>query len=258
MTRLLQLLATPGVDSTLRALANDMDSAHSKLKLEDALHDYGATCPNTVVDELIEANLLQYVGQRVAISKNGRKVQLLIEALNGEDADNIFRRIQRIDGTNRYELVREGMTEQFFEDLTRVNDALGTLYICSPWINASTEAIRNLEYSCIESSKRSAQMPELLLVTRPPTNDDQVTRLDVFREIGAKVYFHNRLHTKLYIREPGRDGGFLVAIVGSQNLTRSRYLELGIRISQDDRMIKQLIQYFMDLISMSAETAKKV
>ena len=44
-----------------------------------------------------------------------------------------------------------------------------------------------------------------------------------------------------------------MAIVGSQNLTRSNHLELGIRVNNDSRMIDELIRYFLELTSYSTE-----
>ena len=174
-------------------------------------------------------------------------------AIAGGDVSDIFRRLQRIDGGQSYELVREGMTELFFASLNRAPDRLGTLYICSPWINASESAIRHLRYSYLRQSGHSMQQPELLVVTRPPQDQGSLSSLAPFRDLGARIFFHRRLHSKLYIREPDQSGGTLLAIVGSQNLTRSRYLELGIRIAGGDQLVRQLIRYFLELTNVSDE-----
>src|SRR5437867_2721150 len=50
-----------------------------------------------------------------------------------------------------------------------------------------------------------------------------------------------------------RSVGLSMAIVGSQNLTRSNHLELGIRVNNDSRMIDELIRYFLELTSYSTE-----
>lgn len=255
MSQILTLLATTGVDVTLRHLADAADSAYPRIELENVLHDHGAPSPAHLVDSLIGANLLQRIGDRIAISRNGRKVRLLTDAIEGGDIRDICRRLQHIDGRQSYELVQEGMTEGFFSDLTRATDRLGTLYVCSPWINASDLAIRNLRYCFISASRQSEQLPELLVVTRPTRDRTSPASLAPFCELGARVYLHPRLHSKLYIREPGQNGGALFAVVGSQNLTRSRYFELGIRIAGDDQIIRQLIQYFMGLTSFADEAA---
>lgn len=253
MSQLLSLLATPGVDLTLRHLTSAPDSAYPRTQLEDVLHDHGAPYPDSLIDRLIGANLLEWIGNRIAISRNGRKINLLMEAIAGGDVTDIFRRLQRIDGQRSYELVREGMTEVFFASLSRGSDRLGTLYVCSPWINVSERAIRHLHYSCLRGSGHPMQQPELLVVTRPLQVQGSPSSLAPFRDLGAKIFFHRRLHSKLYIREPDQSGGTLLAVVGSQNLTRSRYLELGIQVAGDDQLVRQLIRYFLELTNLSDE-----
>ena len=44
-----------------------------------------------------------------------------------------------------------------------------------------------------------------------------------------------------------------MAIVGSQNLTKSNYLELGIRINSDNQVIDHLIAYFWEITNYSHE-----
>lgn len=254
MTQFLSLLATPGVDATLRYLATATDPAYPRYHLEDHLYDHQVRFPPSVLDGLIHANLLQKIGDQLSISRTGRRVQLLMEALDGADVRDVCYRLQRIDGTLTYELVREGMTETFFASLTKPIVRLGTLYVCSPWINATDVAIKHLQYSFIQHQRRTGHLPELLVITRPPRDSTQAKKLNPFRELGARVYFHPKLHSKLYIREPDQSGGVALAVVGSQNLTRSKYLELGIRISGDTQLIRQLIRYFMELTSVSDET----
>ena len=253
MSQLLSLLAIPGVDSTLRHLAGAPDSAYPRIQLEDFLHGHGVPAPDSLIDRLISANLLQWIGNHIAISRYGRKVNLLMEAIEGGDVNDVFRRLQRIDGRQSYELVREGMTESFFASLTQSSGRLGTLYVCSPWINASERAIRHLHYSCLRQSGHATQQPEILVVTRPPRGRRTPSTLVPFQDLGARIFFHRRLHSKLYIREPDQSGGTLLAVVGSQNLTRSRYLELGIRIVGDDQLVRQLIRYFLELTNVSDE-----
>lgn len=255
MSQILALLATVGVDRTLRLLADSSDSAYPRIQLENVLHDHGASAPASLVDRLIGANLLQRIGDQIAISRSGRKIQLLMDAIEGGDVADICRRLQRIDGRQSYELVREGMTEGFFADLAQATDRLGTLYVCSPWINASDLAIKNLRYCFVSASRQPMQLPELLVVTRPTRDQTSPSSLAPFRELGARVYLHPRLHSKLYIREPDQNGGALFAVVGSQNLTRSRYFELGIRITGDDQLVRQLIRYFMELTNVADEAA---
>ena len=182
------------------------------------------------------------------------KLQLLLEAIEGGDINDVYRRLRRIDGTQTYELIREGMTDSFFESLRGVRGRFGSLYVCSPWINASDRALRNLHFAVLEHQSRTTDLPELFVVTRPSNNSVEKDKLDPFRSLHAKIFYLPKLHSKLYIREPDKSGGTMLAIVGSQNLTRSRYLELGVRINGDDQLIRQLIRYFMDLTNISSET----
>ena len=253
MNQLLPLLAAPGVDLTLRDLASSPDAAYHRIQLEDTLYGHGASAPHSLLDRLINANLLQWIGDRLALSQSGRKTQLLLQAIEGGDLEDIYRRLQRVDGRPPYELVREGMTEAFFAGLTQASGRLGRLYLCSPWINASVRAIKHLQYAFLQRPKLATSAPELLVVTRPPRNDANPS-LTAFHSLGAQVFYQPRLHSKLYIREPDQNGGTLVAVVGSQNLTRSKYLELGIRIAGDDQLVRQLIRYFMELTNVSTET----
>ena len=68
-----------------------------------------------------------------------------------------------------------------------------------------------------------------------------------------KFSTNKKVHSKLYIREPDSAGGLMLAIVGSQNLTRSRMLELGILIKGDDQVVNQLVRHFVDLSNVSEE-----
>ena len=253
MSQLLSLLAVPGVNLTLHELASAPDAAYHRIHLEDTLYGHGVSAPHTLLDRLINANLLQWIGDRLALSKSGRKTQLLLQAIEGADLEDIYRRLQRVDGRPSYELVREGMTEAFFAGLTQQSGRLGRLYLCSPWINASERAVKHLQYAYLRRPSLSTPAPELLVITRPPRNAANPS-LAAFRSLGARVFYQPRLHSKLYIREPDRSGGTLMAVVGSQNLTRSTHLELGIRIAGDDQLVRQLIRYFVELTNVSTET----
>lgn len=253
MTPLLRLLATPGVDPTLRYLASASDASLPRVQLEDVLEDHGAPTPTALLDRLLGENILQRLGSHIAISKNGRKLQLLLDAIGGADIADVFTQIQRIDGTQGYQLVREGMTENFFADLATGTDHIGSLYVCSPWIRLSERALGHLNYAFLASARATAVQPEVWVLTRPTKDHADAPNLTPFRALGARIFFHRTLHTKLYIREPSRTGGRLFAVVGSQNLTTSQYLELGIRISGDDHLIRQSIRYFMEKINLADE-----
>ena len=255
MSSLLQVLGEPGVDETLDELMKSSEAAFDRSHLENLLQDHGTVSPVQLFDRLLYSNVLQNIGQRFALSAYGRKLSLLISAINGADIEYVFLRLRRIDGQGpTYELVRQGMTTEFFSSLID-RPGFGALYVCSPWINPLEEDCKRLKYAMTEEERRTGIRPRLQVVTRPPENQPRGTEtgLDCFREVGGIVYYHKRLHSKLYIREPGLNGGLLLAIVGSENLTRSSWLELGIMVNGNDRIVNELIRYFNNLANIATE-----
>lgn len=251
----LEVIGQPGVAPFLQHLAHSSDAAFIRVELENRLRDEGGTSPREMIDQLFDLRLLQQIGPRFGISHYGHRISLLVEALNGAEIEDVFRRLRRLHGAGElYELVRQGMTSRFIKTLID-RPSFGRLYFCSPWINPSDREAATLRYSVLQMQKSHGKPPEILVITRPSKDQPEGARkgLKVFSEIGAKIYFLNRMHSKLYIREPDENGGYLMAIVGSENFTRSNYLELGIQINGDGRLISQLIGHFLDLISYSSE-----
>ncbi len=250
-----QIVARPGAAEVLQALAADQDTSLTRPVLEDLFRRHGTPEPVQLIDEFLGAHLLARLGSRLGLSVFGVRTALLLDALNGGDVEDVFRRLRRLTGVSAaYELVQEGMTGLFFQSLLE-KPGFGRLYICSPWIHPSPREAACLHYATMKMQERTKEIPELLVISRPPDSAPKGTEggFDAFLKLGARVFFHRRLHSKLYIREPDLSGGYLMAIVGSQNLTRSEHLELGIRINGDERLIGQLIQYFFDLMSQSKE-----
>jgi len=255
VTLISQIVARPGAAEALQALAADQDTSLPRPALEDLFHRHGAPEPVLLIDEFLGAHLLARLGNGLGLSVFGARTALLLEALNGGDVEDVFRRLRRLVGVwEAYELVKEGMTGLFFQSLLE-RPGFGRLYICSPWIHPSSREAACLHYATMKMQERTRRMPELLVISRPPDCAPRGTEdgLDPFLKLGARIFFHRRLHSKLYIREPDASGGCLMAIVGSQNLTRSEHLELGIRINGDERLIGQLIQHFFDLMNQSKE-----
>ena len=255
MSVLLQVLAESGVDETLDELMKSSEAVFERNELENLFQDHGATSPSELIDSLLHSNVLQAIGQRFGLSDNGRKLSLLISAIDGANIEDVFRRLRRIDGHRlAYELVRQGMTNIFFDTLI-TNPGFSALYVCSPWINPTDKDIARLKYAMIHQERRNGERPELLVITRPPEIQPPgiESGLASFRELSARIYYHKRLHSKLYIREPDPSGGVLLAMVGSENLTRSNYLELGIMINGDDQIVNQLIRHFVELANISEE-----
>jgi hypothetical protein len=199
--------------------------------------------------------LVRREGHQFRVTVFGARTYLLLEALNGGDVTHVFNRLTQLgEVAPMYELVRQGMAERFLQTLV-TRPGFRRLYIASPWINLSRRARGFLLHAVHQCERRHGQAPELLVMTRPgrtgsPRIPESVKPLE---ELGATVFLHRRLHSKLYIREPGTTGGVLLAIVGSENLTCSAHLELGIQVNSDSRLINQLIRYFWDVSSYSSE-----
>lgn len=256
MTEILEVAVKPGVGKALQGLVASSASSLERAKLADHMQDHGVGKPEEVIDELLSLHILQHTGAGILVSNHGHRVALLLEALEGGDITDVFHRLRRLDGAGeQYELVRQGMTTRFVESLNE-RPGFGRLYFCSPWINPTNKEAALLKYALMQMQKRGK--PEVLVITRPPYEQPDGIKasnigLQPFRDIGAKIHLVKRLHTKLYIREPDENGGQLMAIVGSENLTQSNYLELGLQINGDGRLIAQLIAHFYELASYSAE-----
>ena len=212
----------------------------------------GVEQPRHTFEDLVAAGVLQVLGVDFGLSTFGIRTVVLLEALNGGDLRLAYDRLSNLDGTlHSYELVREGMTDAFLQNVN-ARPGFVRLYLCSPWIGLSDHN-RNLLVHSLHSAEASGERPELLVLTRPGGDGSAPSGIAPLQKLGATVFLNPRLHTKLYIREPGRRGGFSMAVVGSQNLTRSNYLELGIRINSDSAMIDRLIAYFWSLSYESVE-----
>src|SRR6266849_103779 len=255
MSHLHQTVSFDGGYETLRALEASSQTAFSLEGMSALMSQCGVENPTPAIAEFVASNLLSRAGDRVGLTTWGIRASLLLEALNGGDLKEIYRRLSQWDSTLRtYELVREGMTEMF---LRNINERPGfrRLYICSPWISFNRRQEELLTHAIHQVERSRGVLPEILIITRPAGDDGArvPTSLTRLQELGATIFLNRRLHTKLYIREPDTSGGFSMAIVGSQNLTKSQYLELGVRINSDSEMIERLINYFLELTNHSRE-----
>jgi phosphatidylserine/phosphatidylglycerophosphate/cardiolipin synthase-like enzyme len=150
------------------------------------------------------------------------------------------------------------MTKLF---LRSINERPGfrRLYLCSPWISLDQRDVVMLAHAVLQVQEKRGERPEIVVIVRPEQDGPVRVPASVvpLRELGATIFLNSRLHTKLYIREPDSNGGYAMAIVGSQNLTKSSYIELGLRINSDSQMIYQLIAYFWEITYDSYEIRKE-
>jgi|GEM_PF-1036895 hypothetical protein len=252
-----EVVGIPGTFAFLRRIERDSSTtAFPPNYVLEQMDASGVVDPVALLDDMLSENLLGWQGNRIGLTPLGIRTTLLAEALNGGDIRAVYERLSHHDvGLQMYELVREGMTRQFVESLVR-RPGFGRLYICSPWINLGPRLSEITMHAVIQAETRRMR-PEIWVITRPEpgTNDVPPPGVAGLRDLGAAVVLNTRLHTKLYIREPDANGGYSMAIVGSQNLTGSQYFELGIKINADSRLIGQLIVYFVDLMNASREPA---
>ncbi len=255
MTHLHETVGIKGAYETLRELEASSETAFSCDEMLGILARCGVERPRDTLGDFVAGNLLNRSGENFGLARLGIRTSLLLEAINGGDLKDVYRRLSRVDTTLRtYELVREGMTKAF---LRNINERLGfiRLYFCSPWISLDRIQQDMLTHAVTRVEQIRGIRPEILVITRPEENTDRgVPRtLTLFQQLGATIFLNKRLHTKLYIREPDTSGGYTMAIVGSQNLTKSNYLELGIRINSDGQMIDNLRTYFLEITNYSDE-----
>ncbi len=247
-----QKLSAPGTYEFLRTLDQSDATASPEDQILEMMAASGVEQPRHTFKDLVAAGVLQILGVDFGLSTFGIRVCVLLEALNGGDIRLAYQRLSNLDSTlHSYQLVREGMTDTFLENISS-RPGFVRLYLCSPWISLS-DRNRTLLVHALHSAESRGERPELLVLTRPGADGNAPPGIAPLQEFGATVFLNSRLHTKLYIREPGKWGGYSMAIVGSQNLTRSNYLELGIRINSDSTMIDRLIAYFWTLSSESVE-----
>lgn len=253
-----QLHQTVGIEGAYETLHELEASSVTALPAEEMLammKRVGVQHPEATLRDFVADNLLHQYGERFGLTTLGIRTCLLLEAINGGELRDVFRRLSRLDSTLRtYELIREGMTGIFLQNLNE-RPGFSRLYFCSPWISLGRRQQEMLLHAVIQSERKHGMHPEILVITRPDENNDLgvPTTLKPFQDLGATFFLNKRLHTKLYIREPDSSGTYAMAILGSQNLTKSNYIELGIRINSDGQMIDQLISYFLEIAYSSDE-----
>jgi len=244
-----EIVGFPGAYDALRELESSPTTDLTAEDIKQIMRQCQVDDPIAAIGDFVCSNLLRQYGDNYCLTSLGIRTTLLLDALNGGDVRDTYRRLARLDSTLRtYELIREGMTKAFLSNLVR-RPGFGRLYFCSPWISLDRKQEDMLSQAVSQMEQRRGVRPEILVITRPAhgTDTSAPESLGPFQGLGAKLFLHKRLHTKLYIREPDSSGGYAMAIVGSQNLTKSRYIELGVRINSDSQMISQLIAYFWEL-----------
>jgi hypothetical protein len=257
ITPAIEILGSPGVFRTLQSVGERPDY-YSARDIEGLLATYGASGTTEEFSKLANAGFFLEASAtgRFSLTTMGKKLLLLTDAINGRDLSEVIQDLSSLfPGVRPYELLTRNITHRFIHDLYARPD-FGRVYICSPWISLSVRQQRWLLQAFYETQKAGIPRVEILVITRPIRKINEQTRslkksLEWLKKNGAEIVYNDRVHAKLFIREPGLRGGQLVAVFGSENLTKSRYIELGIQINNDSYLVNNLIRYYYEIYQQS-------
>lgn len=220
-------------DTSLRdSLANQAE-AHRVPYLEEQFRRYNLVA---------EPDLL--------VSGRGKACHCGVNIIEGSSIVDTIDRLYEIDPlAKRITLVRDGMTDAFLNLVRRV-DAIRRIWICSPWVSLSKDRLRDFAIGIERATRETGFIPEVTVVTRPvqdqPLGDKNET-LAYLGRVNAVVKYVPNLHSKLYIVETASMPPQRQAFVGSENFTKPRYQEVGIRVNNDNQLIDDLVRYFLAL-----------
>lgn len=241
-----ELISIPQITADLLDLARTGDARDAELYRKLFLTN-GCGMPDAVFEELRTAGFFSTRPPGVALTTKGHRTLLFTSGALGETSEKVFDELRLIETPlRRYELVREGMTSRFIKGLL-TEPGFQRLYICSPWINLQKDDLGRLAVALDTARRSLARPPEILVLVKTPEIPEVKKSLEILKGFGAEVVQKRKLHSKLYMREPGPSGGLSLAIVGSENLTRQKWIELGIEIRNDSHILSILCSYFFDV-----------
>ncbi len=241
-----ELISIPRVTADFLGMARD-GGVQQPEAYRRVLRLCGCDDPESIAEALRVVGFFAPRPPGMAISTKGYRTLLFTSGALGTGSSKVFDELRIIEPTlHRYELVREGMTSRFIKGLL-AEPGFQRIYICSPWINLQKDDLGRLAMA-LEKGRRGLTRPaEMLVLVQTPDKPELRRSLDALRGLGAEVVEKPKLHSKLYMREPGPSGGLSLAIVGSENLTRQKWLELGIEIRNDSHILSKLRAYFFDI-----------
>lgn len=241
-----ELLNVASVTPTLLDLARN-GAVHGAEAFRLILQKCGCKEPEGVFKDLRAAGFLIDRPPGMSLSTHAYRSLLFVSGALGANSQGVFDELRSVEPTlQRYELVREGMTSRFIKGLI-TEPGFQRLYICSPWINLLKEDLGRLAVALENAERTLTRRPEIFVLVQTPRMPEMKKSLQTLRSMGADIVEKPRLHSKLYMREPGPSGGLSLAILGSENLTRPKWLELGIEIRNDNYFISRLRSYFFDI-----------
>lgn len=246
-----ELVSLPKVTTDLLELARASD-AHDPEFYRGVLRLAGCETPDKVFDDFRVAGFFSSRPPGIALTTKAHRTLLFASGALGASSTTVFDELRTIETTlHRYELVREGMTSRFIRGLLK-EPGFQRLYICSPWINLQKDDLGRLAMALDKAKRALTRPPEILVLVLTPKIPEVKKSLEVLRGFGAQIVEKDRLHSKLYMREPGPSGGLSLAIVGSENLTRQKWIELGVEIRNDSHILSKLRSYFFEVFGRSS------
>ena len=241
-----ELISHPSVTESLLAVASAA-SANDSEYYHELLRRCGCHDPGGVFTELQIAGFFAHRPPHLALSTHGHRALLFASGALGASSDDVIRELRTVErGLQQYELVREGMTTRFIKGLLQ-EPGFQRLYLCSPWINLQRDDLARLAIALDKANRSLPRPPELFVLVQTPKTQEMKAAIGKLSNLGAVISEKPRLHSKLYMREPGPAGGLWLAIVGSENLTRQKWIELGIEIRNDAELLSRLRGYFFGL-----------
>ena len=184
------------------------------------------------------------------LTSRGKICLILSEMIEGSSLKEGIKKLSPYT-VKEFELLTENVTDSFLEMIYK-RRVFQNIYLCSPWIQIKGRKRRFLQKVIRDSKKSLGEKMNILVIVRPPNLKTEFGRkinetLHWLEKLGSDISLVKRLHTKLYIAEPGPWGGLFFAIFGSENLTGAHNIELGIKIVDNTRILNKLITYFFDI-----------
>lgn len=204
-----------------------------------------------VFSELNRAGLFVGTIEGFYISTLGTKVTLLLKAINEDkELSEVFRELTYLyPELKLYELITSDITSYFIDSLLLSPNFI-RIYICSPWIKLNQDHLERIRQAVLKARLKYENL-EILIITKPREGyhnwEGSKETFRVLRELGAKVVTNKKLHAKLFISEPGPFGGIHYAILGSENLTGRRNIELAMKIENDNEILDKLTRFFFEI-----------
>lgn len=246
-----ELISLPKVTRELLAVARAARVNGRDYYLE-LLRRCGCGAPSGVLTDLQLAGFFAGRSPELSLSSRGHRTLLFTSGALGSSSEAVIRELRTVERSLlQYELVREGMTSRFIKGLLQ-EPGFQRLYLCSPWINLHKDNQARLAVALDKARRALPRPPELFVLAQTPSTNEMFESLEWLRTLGAVVTEKPKLHSKLYMREPGPSGGLWLAIVGSENLTRQKWIELGIEIRNDSQLLLRLRSYFFEVLQAPA------